>query len=373
MKRFSILLVAAVLLLSAAKGQTVQGSIKVTGTGDVTVYAKSSATLTTIMDNLNITISVPSSAAAGITVTLLNTYVRVVMQRVAPATYEANGRVYYTFIGINSGGYGSADLLLTAGAEVPLVTLHLDGATGNPVVQLNDLAKGALNGGNSGQSYWYFQTSPQGEINDKTTLFYATPQSVTGTDASGNMYAETLSTLPVTISSFSAAATAGCGAALRWTTATEVNSSRYGVEVSADGKTFAAAGTVASKNAANGSDYSFTYTNTTQGVNYFRLKVVDKDGTFFYSNTAQATVSCGAQISISVSPNPVQNRMVVKGLSGISNTIRVYTVTGQLVATKVTGNAVETLNASGYARGTYVVLVTDAKGNKVGTVKVVKE
>lgn len=72
-----------------------------------------------------------------------------------------------------------------------------------------------------------------------------------------------------------------------WSTATEINSSSFNIERSVDGITFIKAGTTLSNNNINGSVYSFRDLNAVllpnSGILYYRLKMIDMDGSFSYS------------------------------------------------------------------------------------------
>ena len=74
--------------------------------------------------------------------------------------------------------------------------------------------------------------------------------------------------------------TDGSKARLQWTVGVEENLSHYGIERSADGKTWTDAGRVAARKE---SSYSFTDVPTTP-VAYYRLRMVDYDGSTSYSD-----------------------------------------------------------------------------------------
>lgn len=72
---------------------------------------------------------------------------------------------------------------------------------------------------------------------------------------------------------------------LTWRTATETNNERFDVERSADGVDFAAIATVdGAGNTQQLTHYSFDDTKPLNGMNYYRLKQVDFDGTFTFSS-----------------------------------------------------------------------------------------
>jgi hypothetical protein len=99
-------------------------------------------------------------------------------------------------------------------------------------------------------------------------------------------------------------------AKLQWATATEINSAYFGVERSADLKEFAPVGQVASAgDSRERLEYSFLDDGPLPGVNYYRLKQVDKDGSFEYSKViAVSTQSEAAQFVIY--PNPSDGQSV---------------------------------------------------------------
>jgi hypothetical protein len=75
-------------------------------------------------------------------------------------------------------------------------------------------------------------------------------------------------------------------AELEWRTAQEQNSKHFDVLRSTDGNRFAYIGRVqAAGNSATANNYLFTDRDPSGGMNFYKLKAVDKDGSFTYSNT----------------------------------------------------------------------------------------
>ncbi|NJL75261.1 MAG: hypothetical protein HC892_09770 [Saprospiraceae bacterium] len=95
---------------------------------------------------------------------------------------------------------------------------------------------------------------------------------------------------------------------LTWTTASELNNDRFEVERSEDAKSFKQIGTVKGKGTTvETTDYSFEDRTAIPGVlYYYRLKQVDTDGTFDYSELRVAQLG-GSQNNheIVLYPNPV--------------------------------------------------------------------
>ncbi|WP_171037874.1 T9SS type A sorting domain-containing protein [Dyadobacter luticola] len=120
--------------------------------------------------------------------------------------------------------------------------------------------------------------------------------------------------LPVTLVSFNALIIEK-SVSLDWVTSSEVNSSHFEVERSADAKSWFTFGTVISKSFADDSSssqlqYAFMDETPLAGTSYYRLKMVDKDETFAYSKIRTVTFSGE---NVVVYPNPVSGRLFMRG------------------------------------------------------------
>lgn len=121
---------------------------------------------------------------------------------------------------------------------------------------------------------------------------------------------------------------------LTWKTQQESNSSHFEIERSTDGINFSFAGKV---NAAGTSNtvinYQFNDVNAKPGLNYYRLKMVDKDGQFVYSNIAVVNVSIKGTFITSVYPSPFNDRVsvTVSAESAGQVNCRLFDNTGKLL------------------------------------------
>ena len=165
--------------------------------------------------------------------------------------------------------------------------------------------------------------------------------------------------LPLNIVDYTGFVT-NCDATLKWATSYESNVSRFEVEQSNNSITFTKVGTVAAKNLVTGSTYQYNYTQGT-GNFYYRLKMIDKDGSFIYSKIVNLQGNCGKK-SIKVYPNPVLvNQMLQVNIAGYENKIKgdLYSVTGQFVRTFNLKNGNNALDVSGMAHGMYTLRVIE--------------
>jgi hypothetical protein len=168
--------------------------------------------------------------------------------------------------------------------------------------------------------------------------------------------------LAITITNFSAVKN-NCTADLTWTTASEINASRFEIEVStSNSAVYNKVGSV-NASAANGSGktYQFNYAMQPGVQYYFRLKLMDKDGSFKYSDVR--TLSCEGKGVITIAPNPVIDRFSIAGMESGKNTVVIYSANGQQVKTQIIPQAQGYVYIQNLAAGMYSVKVISEKGN----------
>lgn len=124
---------------------------------------------------------------------------------------------------------------------------------------------------------------------------------------------------------------------LNWQTINEVNVSHFSIQRSTDGVSFATLGQV---NAKGGGNYTF---NDAQLPNssklFYRLQIIDKDGSFTYSPIAIVNLSNKGKITLS--PNPASNYITVSG-NGIKM-VQVFDNAGKVILTSNTIGVSSTL------------------------------
>jgi hypothetical protein len=174
--------------------------------------------------------------------------------------------------------------------------------------------------------------------------------------------------LPVTLSRFWAGAS-NCTALLQWTTATEQNSRHFEVQHSIDGLQFTTVDIIAaSGNSTDEKQYSFSH-KLTNTINYFRLLMVDKDGSSKHSSIVSVRSNCMSR-SITVYPNPTSGSITITGLTGASQ-VQLTDATGRLVKEVRTSGAVETLEIAELSAGSYILRII--KDNAViENIKIIK-
>jgi len=167
----------------------------------------------------------------------------------------------------------------------------------------------------------------------------------------------TFNNLPVTISSFTAS---NFNNAIKtvWQTATELNTANFIIQQSTDGSSFTDIGTVkAIGSGAN--NYNFTDNSPVNGINYYRLQIIDKDGTTSYSKVISVPFSI-LNSPFSIYPNPATNFATIHFSKAVDKaTISVYDITGKAVISQPLNGSIKDykLNTQTLPNGLYVVKV----------------
>jgi hypothetical protein len=184
-------------------------------------------------------------------------------------------------------------------------------------------------------------------------------------------------TLPVSIVSIKAVLK-NTVVELSWDVREELNLDFYEVQKSADGSQFENIGMVFPwDNQQVSNSYRFNDKQPLPGMNFYRLRIVDKDGSVKYSNIVSARTGAPSNSNISIAPNPVKGniRAIFSGLSKGSYRAELRNVAGQLHLMKNVNiqqiDQVEFFERGHAAPGIYWLTVYDKEGKKMGTSRVI--
>lgn len=139
-----------------------------------------------------------------------------------------------------------------------------------------------------------------------------------------------------------------------WKTSNEQKLSRYEVQHSIDHKNFVTIGKLDAKHALERyNHYSFTHTSPVLGFNYYRLKMINTDGSFDYSGIRTVNVK---EKEIRFAPNPFDNQITISGIETEATVVITNLIGETVLSTLVTGNA-GTIETSNLPAGTYIVII----------------
>lgn len=160
--------------------------------------------------------------------------------------------------------------------------------------------------------------------------------------------------LPVKLVDFSAARE-GNVTTLIWSTSEESNSDYFDVQRSGDGKVWEKLKTVAAKGESSvEAHYSAVDDSPMGGINFYRLKMVDKDGTFAFSKIRN--VEFDLKTGYTLFPNPVSDKLNFKSTEDWNSvaSIKIYNAQGVEVYTSPSV-PVKEVDVKNLPSGTYVV------------------
>jgi len=222
-----------------------------------------------------------------------------------------------------------------------------------------------------GQWFWYTHTSNNNNLwcwqnpgngfatgsvtyNPHTVAF---PGGYTDNDLTFALYG---AVVPVELTSFTASVGNG-KVNLNWQTATETNNYGFEVERKAEGQEFSKIGFIAGYGTTTETkNYSFADNSVTSGSYTYRLKQVDLDGTFAYSDEVEVDLAPTVYSLAQNFPNPFNPSTKISfNLPVESNvTLKIFNVIGEEVMSLIHGNLNAgshnlDLNASNLNSGVY--------------------
>ncbi|MBI1224985.1 MAG: T9SS type A sorting domain-containing protein [Bacteroidetes bacterium] len=172
--------------------------------------------------------------------------------------------------------------------------------------------------------------------------------------------------LPVELTSFKAEAK-GRETMLKWTTATEQNNQKFVVERSEDGTSFREVGEVSGMGTTQeAQSYSFMDEKPFEGLNYYRLKQIDFDGNYEYTEVKSVVFHQDGEILIY--PTVVSDAVQVllpKEFTNSETNIAIYALQGTLLLKQTsTGDANIQIGLAALPAGQYLAVVSNGSLSK---------
>ena len=373
------------LLPSAIFAQTFQASIQpVDSAAAVTITLQSSANFSGKISNVAITLAIP--VAAG-TRPQINNVDNSANPFISYTIYNATnqwigGLMHYIYTIL-----GTGDVLPTASL------MHFSANSSTAIARINFKSFPAIsaqvkmvnlpNGGTDINPNAFFGLSLDGvDIVNERAMFYSLP-SISSIANDGNGYRgisyvqtiQAIETLPAKFVGFSAVENNGNGS-LSWKMENESsNTDHYEIERSLNSIDFTKITTVGAKNNGNSSNsYDTTDFNlstiSSAGLFFYRIKEIDKNGKFIYSETRKIRLN-GKALAILAYPNPINDfvNLTIDIEQDASSILTIYDATGKKIQLMqlqlVKGTNTKKINTITLAAGIYLLQLTTPKENKV--------
>ena len=390
-----ILLICIAFGLNNVKAQGIyfQAQIKQSSSGtSLEFYIRpnlAGGDITLKFDNLDFYARWPSTEAAPITGTpVVNTTDfpgLIITQQTPDDPYGAeSGFVIREWTSPTSNSTSTA-VTYVAGQEYLVFSVPVSNAissnielAGNNEVGLPYLFAVTKNSPLGGQSDFTSHNSTNGDPNNQ--LFYGNAAFLSRSGQ--NFYQKiTAGVLPVKFTSFTANKKDD-NALLNWTVANETASvDRYEIERSLDGSTFKKINSFLKSNGTNNTNtYNYIDANISEaksnGTIYYRIKQVDIDGRFVYSEIKNIKSSQG-NWSMTVFPNPVKTNAILQVDVPANSQLHysIVTSSGKSIQNNTMqvnkGINTETISMNNFASGTYLLTVMMGETSK--TIKIIKE
>ncbi|MBN9381803.1 MAG: T9SS type A sorting domain-containing protein [Chitinophagaceae bacterium] len=174
------------------------------------------------------------------------------------------------------------------------------------------------------------------------------------------------SPLPVTLTGFTAVRQEN-NALVKWSVDHEVNIDRYEIQRGAGTEDLVTVGSVAAVNSGVlTGKYSFTDNAPGAGRNYYRLKIVDREGASTYSPVVPLDFPMSSSTVIRLYPNPAVDRVHVVSSGQVVVSVLVINTRGQVVRTvKPATSGTLDIPVSDLSKGLYFVEVDTDRGRYV--------
>lgn len=164
--------------------------------------------------------------------------------------------------------------------------------------------------------------------------------------------------LPLDLLSFNGSKNQEGFSLLKWTTANEINTDHFEIQKSNDGFKFTSIGKMKSSNQSTSSTNEYKYEDRSTGkeTTYYRLKQVDTNGQFEYSQTI--IINRELQNSeINVFPNPSRDFITISGISSESQITITNNINEVVIEKMVTDE--EKIDMSGLVNGVYTIIINN--------------
>ncbi len=169
-------------------------------------------------------------------------------------------------------------------------------------------------------------------------------------------------TLPITLISFVAEKN-NSSVLLNWKTAQEINNHHFEIQHSLNSIDWFQIGTTLSANKSDGSSYNFTHTQPSIGKNYYRIKQIDIDGKYTFSNILVMVYN--NYENIQVYPTFTNQSFTIQNNEADNLVLQILSADGKIIMHRNLNKGTNIISLDNKAAGNYVYQI----GSKVMVLK----
>ncbi|MDQ6480544.1 DUF6923 family protein [Dyadobacter sp. LHD-138] len=173
--------------------------------------------------------------------------------------------------------------------------------------------------------------------------------------------------LPVTLVRFTAKKGERNAVMLDWATTAEINSEQFEVQHSTNGKNWDMIKTIAASGESKTvKNYMYTHDTPVNGLNYYRLKMIDQDATYAFSRIV--SISFEGEHNLNVYPNPVSDLLQIINVNKqLIKSVEIIDIAGKIVYLSSSERGLSDIVSKGVdisklPSGAYVVRVSGING-----------
>jgi len=356
------------------KSQEIQSTIVKQSQHCIKIFAKPNGNINDIPFNQVIALRWPDQAPSTVNAVITELLPGLVNSDDPVQHHTENG---FTYSEYNIGQAGNPPSInWISGTEYQIAKICFEGdAPGLEKIQQID-----EDGGSSGWVYWYIDFQNGGDMTNYANPFYESPgkSTVDNSNAGGTQYAQTTEdvAVPLSLDNFFAKKHNNTSSIISWNSYNEVNFDNFVLERSFDNDNWSSLTSILGKGRKDNS-YSYidqdVYNGEGNQTYYYRLKMVDLDGQFEYSDSRSVNFDSKDFVGLDVFPNPSSDKVYfnLKGIKkGSELNVRLLDNIGKTIISKKViyqsnNNLIIDNSSNNFKSGVYHFIIEDETGKKL--------
>ena len=200
------------------------------------------------------------------------------------------------------------------------------------------------------------------EIGNNSCATISGEDEIVGSDFNGNnidkIVCVYIGALPVIWQSHTTAMIKNGESHITWSVATQLNNEKYVIEHSNDGRNFSTIGKTDGDRTSNETKhYEYIHSSPFIGINYYRIKQVDYNGQYSYSDIASVRYDGNGETNIY--PNPATSEVTIT--TSEPSSMQIFDVYGRVLSKQDISEGQNSINISALPSGILIFVVRDRR------------